>query len=126
MKFVVSILLFVLSFQIPQHQPAVKKGIDFTQVLVGIDDKPIIPKGETQPMTLGDVCVNALETPTDSDHTMPGADKFKLDQLARKIYQNANADLTVEELATLKDRVGKLWGPLIVGAAWRLLDPAQK
>ena len=32
--------------------------------------------------------------------------------------------LTAEQLATIKERIGKVYSAMIVGAAWRLLDPA--
>jgi hypothetical protein len=114
----------------PPPARAVQAGrpaIDFTQTILGIDGKAILelPSGGP-PLTLSEVAVTALVTMTADDQRMPGIEKFKLDVLARKVYNNKSAELSAEEIATIKDRIGKVCSPPIVGAAWRLLDPAQK
>lgn len=103
--------------------------LDFTQVLVGIDGKPILqpssdPSAKAQPMTLGFACVSALEAQLPEDRNAAGVDKFKLDALARKIYGQKDVVLSVDDVATIKARVGEAWGNTVVGAAWRLLDPS--
>ena len=105
------------------QQPVVT---DFTSILTGLDGKPLMTGDTKAPtgLTLGDVCVQALETPLEEDKQMDGSKKFALDQLARKIYHNKAATLSLEDLTLLKQRVGKAYGPLVVGAAWRLLDPS--
>lgn len=102
------------------------RHIDFTQALSGIDGKPLQDGDAKNPhsITLSEIAIQALETPLDSDKDMQGSAKFKLDQLARKVYRNPDVVLTVEDTALLKERIGKAYGPLVVGAAWRLLDPA--
>lgn len=100
--------------------------IDFTQVLVGIDNKPLVspdPKITTG-MTLGEAAVTALMTTLDEDKGANGETKFNLYELARKISQNKNASLTVEEINTIKTRIGKAYGPTVVGPAWALLGKA--
>jgi hypothetical protein len=104
------------------------RPIDFTQVLVGINGQPMMAgdvKSPT-PLTLGDAAVNALLSPTQADQQMTGIEKFKLDELARKIYGKKDVVLTLDELKLIKDRVGSISPPMVVGAVWRLLDPAQK
>lgn len=107
-------------------QPAARPRINFTEVLQGLDGKPLAGADKDKPLTLGDVAVTALESPTEDDKAKTGEEKFKLDQLARKVYQNKSVTLTVEEIATIKERIGKIYGPLVVGATYPLLDPAQK
>jgi len=107
---------------------ALADTIDFTQQLTGIDGKPLM-NGDAKtpvPMTLGDAAVLALESQIEEDRTTTGDAKFKQDELARKIYKNAKASLTVEEIASIKTRIGKVFPPMTVGAAWRLLDPSLK
>jgi hypothetical protein len=77
-------------------------------------------------MTLGDAALMALETALEEDRQSTGADKFKLDDLARKIFGKKDVILPVEDIATIKTRIGKAYGPMIVGAAWRVLDPATE
>jgi hypothetical protein len=103
------------------------QAIDFTRVLVGVDGKPLQssdPK-KTTGMTLSEAAVAGLETILDEDKQSSGTDKFKLDELAHKIYEKKSVVLTVEEIALIKTRIGKAYGPLVVGPAWRLLDPAE-
>jgi hypothetical protein len=106
------------------------RHIDFTQELHGLDGKPIpLAKSGDKPSentTLSEVSVTALVMQLDEDRSMSGATKFSNSELARKIYKAKNAILTAEEVATIKDRIGKVYPPLIVGAAWPLLDPAVK
>lgn len=110
------------------------KAVDFTQVLKGLDgtqftrqDPPINGKAtEVVPMTLGDVAVNALETPIQDDLKLSGEDKFKMDLLARKVYKAKSVSLTPDEINLIKNRIGKLYGANIVGSAWRAIDPEAK
>jgi hypothetical protein len=99
------------------------RTVDFTQQLTGLDGKSIPLTVGGPPLTLSDVAVAALEAQFGDEQTMPGAKKFELYELARKIYNKKDVALTAEEAATLKDRIGRFWGPAIVGAAWPLLDP---
>lgn len=108
---------------------AIAQTVDFTAPLVGIDGKtlqqnPSDPKSPV--VTLGDIAVNALETQTMDDQKMTGLDKFKLDQLAHKIYKSKAAEISPDEMTSIKDRIGKIYPQVYVGAAWRLLDPSLK
>lgn len=99
--------------------------IDFTQALTGMDGKPMPSNDPKSPtVTLGDVAIMALEALLEEDKGMTGADKFKNDELARKVYKAKAATLSVEDIALIKMRIGKVYGPSVVGAAWRLLDPS--
>jgi hypothetical protein len=99
--------------------------IDFTQILTGPDGKAISSGADAKApsLTLGDVAVTALESALEEDKAMPGAEKFKMDELARRIYKAKAAVLSVEDVTLIKTRVGKGFSPPVVGAAWRLLDP---
>jgi hypothetical protein len=109
----------------PKPQP---RTIDFTVTLVNYDGK-LLTDGATKdakPLTLGDVAVLALETSLDEDRQISGVVKFQRDQLARKIYKNKEAVLTIEEIALIRDRIGKVCTPIVVGAAWPLIDSIIK
>lgn len=128
MKKIVAIAVLLAGSLCAQAQTEQPRHVDFTKELRGFDGKPIMngdPKSP-EPMTLGDAAVTALDTPIDTDRGEAGDAKFKRDELARKIYHQKSVVLTVEEMATIKERIGKYWGPVVVGAAWPLLDPAQK
>ena len=117
------ILLTLLVFGVyaaTAQQPA---AIDFTQPLVGIDGEKIAGPPAGKPITLGDVAVTALQSQLKDEQDMPGAKKFELYRLAGKVYKNKACHLTAEEIALLKDRIGKVYGPGVVGPAWAILDP---
>lgn len=120
-KILLSVLVCLSAFA--QEKP---RAINFALPLVGMDAKPII-NGESKtadPMTLSDVSVAALETVLDEDRSASGAVKFERDELARKVYKATAVVLTAEQIATIKERIGKVCPTIIVGAAWRMLDPA--
>jgi hypothetical protein len=109
--------------------------IDFTQQLTGIGDVPLTRcvKTEVQedgrekcaeigPLTLGDAAVEALQRTLDKDKNEKGTNKFERDHLARKIWKNAHAILSVDDIKLIKDRVGDGWSTPVVGAVWPLLD----
>lgn len=119
----ISIILLLSALGLAQP---VAPRLNFAQVLTGLDGKPIMDGAgsSAKPLTLSTVAVYALEATLEEDRQSSGEQKFQLDQLARKVYDNRDAVLTVDETALLKKRIGEAYGPLVVGAAWRLLDPA--
>ena len=116
---VVFALLFVAvaSIAVAQTHP-----IDFTTQLNGIDGTALVGP-DSKPLTLGSVAVQALQLQLQEDAKLTGEQKFEMDALARKIYKNASCTLTVEEIVKLKTRIGAAYGPAVVGATWRVLDP---
>lgn len=107
--------------------------IDFTQILKGpggvdltncvkMDDagKKCV---ETEKVTLTFVAVVALEAMIDKDHGADPKVKFERDLLARKIYENTHAELSLDEAKMIKDRIGEVYGPKEIGASWPILDP---
>jgi hypothetical protein len=106
------------------HAADAPREIDFTQVLRGPTGETLMARGDDgklDPVTLGDVAAVALDT--DDDRNVDPKVKFERDQLARKIYKNAHAILSPEDIATIKARIGKIYGPAQIGATWPLLDP---
>jgi hypothetical protein len=126
----------VIVFAATLSASAEDHAIDFTAVLMGMNEQPLTrPADSCLPtqsaprdcpladMTLGDAAVTALESPLDEDHGEDGRKKFDRDQLARKIYHNKAASLSVDDVALIKGRIGKTWSSAVVGAAWLILDP---
>lgn len=67
-----------------------------------------------------DVVINALLIP---NNALTAVEKFKQYQLAQKLYaNNGHADYTTEELAVIKDTVGKYYPPLIVGLIFNIIE----
>lgn len=76
--------------------------------------------------TLGRVAANALLAVTDEDKNMTGETKVKRYDLAMKVINGKADKLKAEDISEIKKAIGKTYAPLIVGQAWRMLDPAEK
>lgn len=89
-------------------------SINFKAPITDLDGKQV------DGATLGSVCTAALLAPNQQDSAET---KGKLFDLALAIHGKEAADLKVEDVAMLKERVGKCYPPLVVGRTWQLLDP---
>ena len=82
-----------------------------------------IQKEEIKDLTLKSVSVEALLATFSDEQSLSGEEKAKRYLLATRIYANSEElDLTVEEIAKIKQLIGKGYGPLIVGQAWDMLE----
>jgi hypothetical protein len=81
----------------------------------------------TRPMTLGAASLMALDTELEIDRNRNVEDKIKRALLAEYIYgamqRKKPAPLTAEEVALLKDRLGRVLVARVVLIAVRMLDP---
>jgi len=73
-------------------------------------------------LTLEKALYQALVAVTEKDKNIDGEEKYKRHKLTEKIVGKESADLSIEELAKLKDLTGKLWGVGLVGAIWDILE----
>ncbi len=131
--------------------PGYAAPIDFSFELTQLDGKPftgtgdmtdqeravvapLLARGYTlgkpEKTTLGSVAINSLLYPVQGDDPTEKMKKYGLalkiqDATANKLQEHSKVDLTVDELKMVKDAIGKLQTPLIVGQAWRVLDPAS-
>ena len=100
--------------------------IDFSTLLLGLDGEvlrtpPTKAGEEGKAQTLSRVCVDALVAV--EPNTIPdGKTSFERYQLAEKINDKKEVDLEAEDIVILKDRVGKIFGPIVVGPAYNLLE----
>jgi hypothetical protein len=86
--------------------------------------KLLTPYGaEFEPsMTLEKVCYEAVTITLPEDQQADAGKKLMLYRIACKIAIGGVVDFTAEEVALLKDRVGKAWNAIVVGAAFTFLD----
>lgn len=86
---------------------------------------PVDKEGIKKDLTLGLVCTNSLLV---FDERMTGQDKYERYKLARKLEKakDGQVDLKAEEIASIKDAIGKYQTPLVVGQAWDLLENVQE
>lgn len=93
--------------------------IDFNQSLLGYDGSPI-KDGETL-FTLKQAALTALKTVAPGDDSLAPLAKFELGSIGQTVAKDL--DLTVEQIASLKERIGKVFlSPEMVFAAWNALE----
>ncbi len=83
-----------------------------------INGKMIETKNEFQ---LKDVCVNSLLANVEKEE-IDGVEKMNRYLLATKIQKANELDLKSEEIAKLKKVIGRIYGVLIVGQAFEMLE----
>ncbi len=117
---VIFCLLSWISFGQIQQQP---RHINFNQVLVGLDGKPMVSPAGSGDLTLGEAAVNALLGSAPNDTNPTGVEKLKRYELARRIFRNSDAILSLDDITLIRDRIGIIYAPAVVGVTWAVLDP---
>ncbi len=95
--------------------------VDMSKVLTTMDGKALMEsddKGEAIEVTAQAVVVNALLTPVQNEK---GVDKLRKFELAKKVHGDNGVDLDEDDIKLIKDRVGEVYAPLIVGQIYDLL-----
>jgi hypothetical protein len=93
--------------------------INFDSELKSIKGE-VLKNGEAA-FTLKDASIEALVAMSQDDRS-DGTEKFKRYQLAVKVNAGGEIEITPEESAMLKDRIGRLYGPVVIGPAFVLLN----
>jgi hypothetical protein len=92
------------------------------KVLIGIDGKSVKDTEGKEP-TLKHIAVEALLAVYRGEENLKGEEKLKRWLLATKIeMSNGLTEFTIEEVALIKELIGKAYGPLIVGPCWIALE----
>lgn len=92
--------------------------IDLTQPILDLAGEPA---GD---LTLGSAIEQALMLPVKGDDQMTGSAKLKLFLLATRLHGKGTAELAADDVVLIKDRVGRLFTPIVVGRVWSAIDPA--
>lgn len=114
--------------------------IDFGQALIDLDGTPLesVIAGcpvcgratETSPATLQVLCSDALVQGYRDARGQPielsGEESVRRQALARKIVNEVQVDVSIEDLALIRTLVAKRYIPLFVGQIWPMLDPGKK
>jgi len=97
--------------------------IDFGAVLMDFKTKePLKLNPENDKVvTLGFISVEALLAEI-QEKPRNGNQKLEAYNLATKIHNETVVEITVTQASGLKDRIGEVYGPIIVGQCWPLLD----
>lgn len=94
--------------------------INFDSVLKHISGENLKTNGED--LTLKGASIEALIAIAESDRNATGEDKFKRYEIAMKVNAGGEVELTPEEVAVIKKRVGEVFGVAVVGPAYKLLN----
>jgi hypothetical protein len=97
---------------------------DFSTVLLHIDGTPLKEDGNPtgKDLTLAIACVNALMATLPGDEALTGTQKLERWRLAEAVYLRHNSDIKIEDIALMKERLARCYGPLVVGPAFILLE----
>jgi len=82
-----------------------------------------LQKMEDKILTLKYVAGEAFARMLEEDRGLSYEEKRKHGRLIEKIYRRPNGDFTTEELTTIKNRIGKSYGTLVVMAVENIIDP---
>jgi hypothetical protein len=102
--------------------------IDFSTVITELDGT--VAKDGEKIVTLAKLAIPALINPLADASGRPeqldAEMKVKLAKLAQDIHSSADKplDLTVEDVALIKQRIGRAFSQVAVMRAWELLDPS--
>jgi hypothetical protein len=96
--------------------------ITVTQTLKNMDGQVMKDndgQGNAVDATLRMAIVNAVLSPVQKES---GMEKVKKYELAKRIHQSDEVDLTAEEISLIKERVGEVYPALITGQIWDILE----
>lgn len=110
--------------------------IDVTQQLTELDGTPMITGkqvcqmcgqvvSEKEPMTVGLAATRSLSATFRIEQNLGGEEKFERFRLALKITDEDEPALTAEDVVLIKKVVGMMYGPVIIGRMWAILDPPE-
>ena len=87
---------------------------------LGIDEVSGIP------LTLKLACARSLATLLESEGAMNGDERGKLGLLAIRVFEaDGEMNISAEEIVLLKERVGRLYPPVVVARVFEALDPSE-
>jgi hypothetical protein len=95
--------------------------VNVDQVLKNMDGssmKDVDVDGNAIDATLKMAIVNALLAPVERES---GTDKMRKFNLAQKAYAGGDIEFDLDELKLIKDRVGDIFPPLVVGTVYQAL-----
>lgn len=95
------------------------------QVVVGDDGSPVVAHpGET--LTLGGVAYVSLTMDLPEDRQMAVGEKMRLVKLAALMVEGGEIDISAEDVALLKNRVGSIPQRVVAYQARELLEAADR
>ncbi len=97
--------------------------LDLDEKILDLEGKPL--KDADKDMTLCSVVCAAMLATVPEDQNLPADKKVKMFRLAQIAIKRGKQDLPIEDVAFLKERIGKLYGPLVVGRVYDILEKKE-
>lgn len=98
--------------------------IKWNTVILDLNDSPLLGP-DNKEITLSLVTITTLANAFEKSTSGSIEDKLKLWDLIQKIRKHAGEDFTIEEVATVKEYIGKAHGVLVFGRARDILEYEQ-
>ena len=98
--------------------------INFDTVLLGLDGEPIKspkPDGGLESATLCAVARNALLARYQDEQNLSGQEQYHRYELAKNA--KGETEWVSDDVTLLKRLIAKLYGPLVIGPAFDLIEP---
>jgi hypothetical protein len=94
--------------------------VNVNQVLKHITGETMqdVVDGKAIDATVKMAIVNGLLSPVQKES---GVDKVKKYELAKRVYASDEVDLNEDEIKLIKERVGEVFNPVVVGQIYELL-----
>lgn len=99
--------------------------INLKETIKDYDGTPLIGPKEDKPVTYFEVLEMALNRQVERE-VITAERKNQLYQITKKLYSGNEVDFTPSQLEIIKERVGKVYGPLIYGRVLDLIDGEEK
>lgn len=93
--------------------------VKFDTVLTNLKGEPL--KDGKDDLTAASAIGTAMLATMPDDTSLTSKDKMRMFRLAQVACQGGVQEVPVEDVAFIKERVGKLYGPLVVGRVFELL-----
>lgn len=97
--------------------------INFAAPIRDIKGEPIVENEKA--VTLGSVSCQALLASYPDEPNLSGKEKAERFVLGVLFSLEQEEDISVEDVALLKKLIGKAYGPLVVGRAYEIIEPAS-
>lgn len=98
--------------------------VDVTQILTDYQGKDLTQGPKKEKLELRSVISTAVNTMNlQGEKSMTSEEKNKAYQISTRVWSKKEVDFTVEQLAFIKEKVGKVYNPLVYG---RICDIIEK
>lgn len=96
--------------------------VDLNQVLANFDG--VVLRDGEKLATLGRICGNAMMAAPPDDRSS-GELKHKRFKIAEKCFKGGEVELEAEDIALIKEWVGKAFNPMVVGQTYEMLEGSR-